>query len=434
MSTTVVHTRVTTRVAKAPYVVAGALFAVYAAWSVLRHLRWRTSGYDLGIFEQAVRGYAGFGAPVATIKGPGFNLLGDHFHPILMLLAPLYRVFPSPITLLVAQAGLFAVSAVPITRLAGWAVGVAYGLSWGLQSAVDFDFHEVTFAVPMLAFGLVAVVERRWGAAVAWTLPMILVKEDLPATVAVIGVLIAFRGRRRLGLAVIGVAVVSGLLIVGVVLPALNPAHVYAYAASTGFDGQSPWHRLLFPGVKMRTLVWVLAPTLFLSLRSPVLLVALPTVAWRFWSTNPSYWGTGFQYSAVLMPIVFVAFIDGVPAALVRRVGYFACVIAVLLPGPLLRGEWGTDFGRTNVLSTVPDGVRVAADNRLAPQLTARCTVYFFPAYPQGDVLPEWVAVSDPPDTSMAAPVTMADAVDRLPGLGYQVVRHSDGVVILRRP
>jgi hypothetical protein len=107
-----------------------------------------------------VRGYAGLGAPLAPLKGPGVHLLGDHFHPILILLAPIYRLFPSPLTLLIVQAALLALSAVPMTRLAvarfgtrgGLAIGTAYGLSWSIQQAAGFDFHEICFAVPLLAF------------------------------------------------------------------------------------------------------------------------------------------------------------------------------------------------------------------------------------------------------------------------------------------
>ncbi|MET0496090.1 MAG: DUF2079 domain-containing protein [Actinoplanes sp.] len=444
------------RGAAAPYLLAAALFLSYACWSIHRHLRLRTSGYDLGIFNQAVRGYAGLGAPVSTIKGPGFNLLGDHFHPILAVLGPLYRLFPSPITLLVAQAALIAASSIPITRLAtrragragGVSAGIAYGMSWGLQSAVDFDFHEIAFAVPLLAFGLTALVERRWTAAAAWTLPLIAVKEDLPATVAVIGLLLALRGRRRLGAPMILIAIGSGLVIIGVILPALNPAHVYPYAASAALDGQGPPFRLLLPAVKLHTLLWLLAPTLFLALRSPLLLAAVPTLAWRFWSTNPSYWGTGFQYSAVLMPIVFVAFLDALTTTGTGRLarvaahatGVIALAATILTPLPLRglltpgTGATDTEAGQVRLaLARIPDDADVAADNRLAPQLTARSTVYFFPIYPQAGRRPEWVAVSTPTDTSMAAPATMAAAVDRLPAYGYQVVLRSRGVIIFHR-
>ena len=76
----------------------------YAALSVLRFRRFEPTSWDNAIFEQAVRGYAGLGWPVVDIKGPGFNVLGDHFSPITALLAPFYAVVPSAQTLLVAQA------------------------------------------------------------------------------------------------------------------------------------------------------------------------------------------------------------------------------------------------------------------------------------------------------------------------------------------
>jgi len=138
-----------------PWLLALGVFAGYALISMLRYLRGDSMSYDLGIFTEAVRGYAHFGPPRVEILRPGENLLGDHFHPILAVLGPVFWLFPSPITLLLAQAALVGVSVVPITRLAaaklgtgnGYAIGAAYGFSWGLQQMVDFDFHEVAFAV-----------------------------------------------------------------------------------------------------------------------------------------------------------------------------------------------------------------------------------------------------------------------------------------------
>ncbi len=62
----------------------------------------------------------------------------------------------------------------------------------------------------------------------------------------------------------------------------------------------------------------LLAPTALLALRSPVALIALPTLTWRFRSANSSYWGIGYHYGAVLMPISAVSSVDGVPAKLTR--------------------------------------------------------------------------------------------------------------------
>lgn len=71
-----------------PWALAAVFFALYTALSVRLHQRLLTTGYDLGIFEQAVRSYAHGRAPVSALKGPGFNLLGDHFSPVLASLAP----------------------------------------------------------------------------------------------------------------------------------------------------------------------------------------------------------------------------------------------------------------------------------------------------------------------------------------------------------
>ncbi|GAA3059844.1 hypothetical protein GCM10020000_48450 [Streptomyces olivoverticillatus] len=318
-----------------PYWVSGVLFVLYTTLSVCRHRRMLTMSWDLGIFEQAIQAYARLQAPVADLKGPGTNILGDHFSPVTALIAPVYRAFPSPVTLLVVQAALFAVSAVPVTRLAarrlgrgrGLAIGVAYGLSWGVQRAVDFDFHEIAFAMPLLAFALEAVVCRRWRAAVLWAAPLVLVKEDLGVTAAAVGVLILLRQRsgardRRVvvwggGLVAFGLAATAVAL--GVVIPGFNSTGSYDYWNKLDGEGGGP-APVIPLDTAVRTLLWTVLPTTgLLALRSPLLIVALPTLGWRFLSHDDHYWGTDWHYSAVLMPVVFIALTDALETA--RRSG-----------------------------------------------------------------------------------------------------------------
>lgn len=304
-----------------PYLLAAALFAAYATVSVLRYRRMETLSWDLGIFEQAVRAYAHLRTPVADLKGPGTNILGDHFSPVTALLAPFYRLFPTPVTLLVAQAALFALSAVPVARGAarllgrgaGLAVGVAYGLSWGLQRAVDFDFHEICFAVPLIAFALEAVLARRWRAALCWALPLVVVKEDLGLTLAAIAVVVALRARRgsprtaayALGVGAFGIAAV--VVTLTTVIPAFNSTGAYDYWGKT--TGAGPFTA---SGTKLRTLLWLLLPTGLLAVRSPLFLAAVPTLGWRFLSSDDHYWSTDWHYSAVLMPVLALALADAV--------------------------------------------------------------------------------------------------------------------------
>ncbi|MEU2390625.1 DUF2079 domain-containing protein [Streptomyces sp. NPDC007369] len=453
-----------------PWGLAAGFFLVYAALSVRLHRRMLTYGYDLGIFEQAVRSYAAGHLPVSALKGPGFRLLGDHFSPVLATLAPFYRLFPSPLTLLAAQAALLAVSVVPLSRWAHQAygraaalvVGLGYGASWGIAAAVEFDFHEICFAVALLAFSVTALGNERWRTAAAWAMPLLLVKEDLGATVAVIGAYIAWRGPRRLGLATAAAGMAGTLLEVLVVIPAFNPEHTYAYTGVlTGEDGRSGiLTRLLHlpldlitPQPKATTLVLLLAPVAFMALRSPLTVLALPTLAWRFLSDTPAYWGTVYHYSAVLMPIVFGAFVhclgrwapgdSGHDRRTVRAaLTISAATSLLLLPQfPLARladrATWQTPpraAAAHRLMDRIPDGAAVAASNRLVPQLTSRCTVTLF-GFPGIPLTAEWIIVDaqDP----MGFPLSAEDearALREARAAGWHPVAEDGGYVLLRRP
>ena len=120
------------------------------------------------------------------------------------------------------------------------------------------------------------------------------------------------------------VLVVWGLgwsaLAIAVIIPHFNPAHHYMYWSDGGVISPGGGHISAYgsagpahPGspVKLRTTVLVLLPVAFLALRSRSPRVAAPGLALRFLSTNSNFWGTQWHYSATLMPIVFVAAIDG---------------------------------------------------------------------------------------------------------------------------
>jgi uncharacterized membrane protein len=455
-----------------PWTLAAALFALYAALAVRDQQRMETTGYDLGIFDQAVRAYAHGHLPISTLKGPHFDLLGDHFSPIIATLAPLYLLWPSAFTLLLAQAALLAVGVVPLSRWAtielgaraGLAAGIIYGLSWGIASAAGFDFHEVAFGVPLLAFSATALGRRRLPAAVFWALPLLLVKEDLGFTVAVIGVSAAVRGAKLLGLAAAVIGISGSVLEIEVLIPAANHAG-YMYTNSLFSSG--PVHdgtmahmfydaaHLFVPHTKIITVIQLLAPTAFLAARSALIWLTVPTLAWRFMSDVPAHWGTMFQYSAVLMPIVVAALIE----ALIRRrdrpraptrpwwrnaslppLAVGLVVTAVLLPSyPFARlahpGEWSTPARiavARSVLQRIPDGADVTASNTLIPQLTDRATVYLFDPGTLGRVT--WIVL----DTQSYDPFPLTrDAFSRLitaaERSGFQIVENFDGFLLLHR-
>lgn len=443
-----------------PWLLAVVLFVGYAIVSVGRYRHLGQRSWDLGIFEQVIRAYAHLQAPIADLKGPGFNILGDHFSPVTVLLAPLYRVFPSPVTLLVAQAALFALSAVPVARAAarmlgrrrGLAIGVAYGLSWGLQQAVDFDFHEICFAVPLIAFSLEALLARRWRAALLWALPLVLVKEDLGMTLAAVALVVALRARHdsvraaryAIGVAVFGVTAVAVTLLL--VIPSFNSGGTYDYWNKVSESGGGgPFDGL---DTKLRTLGWLLIPTTgLLALRSPLLLIALPTLGWRFVSSYPQYWGTDWHYNAVLMPVVTLALVDALdtarnsPRAWLRSyvqhvpaaVAAASLALTTSLPlAALTESEIYRKPARVSaierLLAQVPDDASVEANIAPISRLTSRCRV-FWVSNTRG-INPDFIALDDSRNRYRDVE---GYARDLHPDARYTIKGTAYGVVLLQR-
>ncbi len=445
--------------------VAGAVGAVvtalYTVFSLRQWDRFEVPSWDLGIFTQVLRRYAELSAPVVTIKGEGFLILGDHFHPLLALLAPVYRLFPSGLTLLVVQDVLVGLSVVIVTACAarhlgtgaGAGIGLAYGLSWGLQSAVAAQFHEIALAVPLLAACCAALVRRDHRAAALWVAPTVLVKETMGLTVAAVGVVLVVRGSRRLGAGLVAGGLAAFWLTTNVVLPALNPDGVWDYADDSivsvllSDPGAAVNVLLTGAGAKALLVLAVFAVTAFLALRSPIALITLPTFAWRLTSDVPYHWSLQWHYSAVLMPVVFLAAVDGLRAlpALGARVRWVAAglvavslVVSTHFPLAALTeartyGPSVHDGGAHRALAAVPDGAVVATDITLMAYLAPRAQVYWVGN--EGNPVPDYVVVNrrsgvyggDPPEDV----VDYAEA--KFPGARFVQVLDEEGFAVAER-
>ncbi len=439
-----------------PYTVFAILATLYSALAVRNHEQLRTCGFDLGIFTQQIASYAQLKPPMVPLLG-GVNSLGDHFSPATFVLAPVYRLFPSPVTLLIAQAMLFAVAAIPLVRwataaLGGWAgaaVGLGYGLSFGIQGAINYDFHEIALAVPLLAFAMTALGQQRWTAGLAWSLPLVFVKEDLGLTVAMIGGLVALwaTGRDRVRGAL---TVVWGLgwtaLATKVLIPWFSGDGHYAQGDKLGPGALEQAARGVLGSADLRaaTLFLLLLITGFAAVRSPLVLIALPTIGWRFASENSNFWGPIYHYNAVLMPIVFAALIHALGRERPRVRGYTLATVAAVavaaapfLPLDELRHAqtWRTDPQVSAARNLpIPAGATVGASNNLAPQLVSTYTVTVFPHFGRDRSTPEWlvVNVARPPRWPQD-PTGDQEAIQQALRSGYTEVGTFEGIRVLRR-
>jgi uncharacterized membrane protein len=328
---------------------------VYCLDSLILFRRFLASTFDLVIFDQGIRGYAHFHAPVSIARGISdgegahFLLLADHWSPALALLAPLYWIHDSPATLLVAQGILFALAIPPLwayTRRqlgpgAAYFVCVAYALSLPVMEAVIFDFHEVAF-VPVLTAVMVERFEQcsptggdpppqtppaRAQAPLGGILAaaaLLLVKEDMGLLVAGFGGYLLLTRRRRTGLAFVAGGLVATWTATHLLIPAFGGSATFywAYGQFGSTLGGAllnvithPLHALhvfVTPWVKARTMIGLLAMFGFLPLASPMVIAVLPLLAERMLASGyPLWWQAKFQYDAFVVMMLCCAAVDG---------------------------------------------------------------------------------------------------------------------------
>jgi uncharacterized membrane protein len=467
--------------------------AVYAGFGLVRQATFRTTTYDLVIFDQAVRSYAHLQPGIAIVKGihngggPRFSVLGDHWSPIIAAVAPLYWLHDGPQTLLVAQGAALA-AAIPFIwlfarRIAagrapayaaaiGYFAAAAYALSWPVAEAVAFGFHEVAFVPVATAAFFERAQAGRPRAALLAAGALLLVKEDMGLLVAGLGLWLLVAGaataRQRLaGAAMIAAGISAVALSTLVLRPAFggNAMYYWHYGALGRDAPQAAWHLithplaaahlLVTPRVKLETMAWLAGALAFLPLLSPITLAAVPLLAERMLANStPDWWGLPYQYNAFIVAVLVCAAADGAlrlsrwiparsPAGRARTLTAAAalcCAAAVaLVPffplGAALRPSFyrltAAGQAAAAAAAAVPPGVTVEAANDIGPQLTSRDTVLLW------DWTPRWApwVVADTGRPTLGFPSRRAQAarVGLLLRNGYRVVLARDGYIVLHR-
>ncbi|MBG0827691.1 DUF2079 domain-containing protein [Planomonospora sp. ID67723] len=455
----------------------------YAVLGLVKLNTFRASTFDLVIFDQAVRGYAGFGPPLEPSvgmyygRGMDFVQLADHFSPIVAVLAPLYWIHDGPQTLIVAQAVLLALAAIPIWRYAERRLGascahlvaVAYVVSWPVAQAAGFDVHEAAF-VPLLS---AIMIERfdagRMAPGALAAFGLLLVKEDMGLLVAGFGVYLFVTRRRWEGTAFVLFSLGALMMVRNVLMPLAGSGEAgfhWAYGrwgATLGEvflglarDPLGALWQVVSPEIKVDTLALLLWPVLLTALLSPLTLAAVPLVAERFLGDRAQWWGPDHHYNAFVVAILFCAAVDGTDRLgklLGRRYGgrfggrrlgrHWAvaiCAIGITLIPRFALGnlaEWSFYEGEPHVAAArqaaaaVPDGVVVEAVNHVGPALTSRTTVLLWGATPYGS---PWI-VADVGRWSYPFPShdVQRQRVDQALSEGYRKVFERDGYVVLHR-
>ncbi len=399
--------------------------------SLMRYGAYNVGMFDLGNMAQAIWS-AGHGRPLEfTFTEGNLSRLALHVEVIYFLLALPYRLWPDPRLLLVVQAALFTLGALPVYRLvlrhtgsrnAARALMLSYLLYPVAQTAVLFDFHGDTLAMPLLLLTIEALDRRAWRPYALWLALALSCKLYVGIVVTTLGVVIGWRGERRMG----RITILAGLAWTGMALLVVQPLFAPAQMpppSPTGLDYLLTFYfgalnRLVPATVGDRLLngIVVFGPALLLGRHAPswflpAAIIALPVLL----STGPGpVYDYRYHHYALAVPFLVAAIVYGA-AALVRgpalqasdrrrtrppwrgQVFLTLAIVALFNAGlvdtPLSPLFWtgvpgrGLDpwaYGRTSrdalkdrwLPAQVPPDLPLAVSTFLAPRLTNRPTLY----------------------------------------------------------
>lgn len=316
-----------------------ALGAMIVAWSLIfvrlglqRHDRFGTFGFDLGIYDQAIWLMSRFKPPFITLRGLPF--WGTHANPILVLFVPFYWLGAGPHFLLVAQVASQGAGAVAVYLLARdrfearWPAVAMAGvllLHPTYQYLIWEFFHPDALALGPLLFAYWAARARRWNWFAVAAVLALACKEDVALAIVVLGILIAARGDRRIGIVTSAVAAAWFMLATRVIIPFSNGIGPF-YDSFFGEFGKSASqvtkNVLAHPGKavdvatrpnRMSYYRMMFAPVAFLPLLAlPTLLIGAPMIGINALSSFPYQQEIRYHYAALVLVAIILATVEAI--------------------------------------------------------------------------------------------------------------------------
>jgi uncharacterized membrane protein len=443
-------------------------------------LGYRLGRFDLGNMVQAVWSTAN-GRLLEQTTGAGEQMvrLGSHADPFLAVLAPVWLVWPSPLSLALAQVAVVAAGAVPLFWLgrrhlgsdaAAGTLALGYlAYPWIATSAVG-AIHPVTFAITFLLFAVWCLDTERHGLFSLFAVLTMSTGELMGLPIAGLGIWYALaRGRRRAGALIAGAGVAWTLLAVLVIVPAFagHDSAYYGFYDEVGGSPQGVLRMLvtdpltvlgaLVESHDVVYLVWLALPLLGLFLLSPGLAaVALPQLLANTLSDFRSMSDPRYHSVAAIVPFLFAATVFGVARVRPeRRLPLLAGVLVCCASMSLVLAPWARLVGVTplggregvpaeriaaldDAVALVPAGAAVSASNTAAVRLSDRQYIYSLPVLGRA----EWVVVdrADPWVVRDGSPILSRDpvAIDELvaalrQNARWQVEFERNGVLVFRK-
>lgn len=389
----------------------------------LRHERFGSFDFDLGIYDQAVWLLA-HGHGFDTVRGLG--VFGNHVNLAFYLLVPFYWLGAGPHFLNLVMIVSVGLGAIPVFRLARhWLTdewhalipAVAFLLHFTNQWMLQETFHAEVVAIAPFLMAYVAATEKRWRAYVGWMVFAVAWKEDIALAAFMVGLLLAVRGHRRddpvmrrVGAGTVVTALLWLVICTRLIIPAFSPEGVFyedffgplgdspAALADTAVTNPTAITRQLETANAVGYVRDLTAPYGFTPFLAPgVLLIGLPQALVNLLSGNGFTWNVRFHYAAMPVAAATLAMVEGIGRR--RRLATRRILLGLVAACSLATtAAWGISPISTyyregfwpltpnlrqseleRAVHTPPADASVAATYLLVPHLTHRRSIYAFP-------------------------------------------------------
>lgn len=318
-----------------------ALWAGYGAFfsrlSIINHRALNTRTTDLGyydnIFYQSIHGKP---LGCSFIKA-GYHG-SAHFDPLLVVLSPLYLLYPRAEMLLVLQSVWLGAGVVPMyllaqeklgRRLPAVALALMYALYPALQGANMYEFHSLTLLSPIMLWLLYFLETGRFVGYWLVLVPVLLCREDASLLMCFVGLyaILSRQGRlARLGWITILVSVVYFVIVKRFFMTSADifmggkDSYSFAYyyedlipnkngiggLAISLFTNPVFVVKTMFAEAKLVYLATLFLPLAFLPLVvRPGRVMLIYGVLFCVLASRGAVFSTHFQYSATILPIAF---------------------------------------------------------------------------------------------------------------------------------
>ena len=343
--------------------ITGIIFsAIFSAYSIYKYYSLDASAYDLGLHSNilwnAIHGESFYTGLL------GGNFLAEHFAPFEYLQLPLYYIYPSPVSLLLFQDIFLAISIIPLYEILKFLLKnkikndflysiiifitlFSYELSPFTASIYSFDFHNMAFLPFFIFMAIYAYLYNKKILNIAMLIFIVSLHSNFVyiSLMIILFEMVYSRKYKNLNLVFSGIRYKWLLLVLFIlftltgfayiefagIMKGIISGHISSVSLTTGESGTVPGGlmgmvRALFTDpaylfsfiyanyiLKISYIFLLFATTGFMSLYFPeILIIGLPYFGYAITSSYGSYYTLGYQYAAMIYPVMFLGIAFGV--------------------------------------------------------------------------------------------------------------------------